>query len=186
MSCIVNILDVVLQGETPGGTLVFLFYDADQDGDADNGGSVVNIANDGSVNFEGYIPGDYYFQYTVGDGDCEETGDPFFVRVLPRADAGLPFTIDLCDDDDPINLFSLLLGTPDSTGSWSGPGTNTPGYIPGAASPTDDLFDPTLVPVGIYTFTYTVLQIVPGGFILSDCDNCDPASATITINVETC
>lgn len=187
MACLICILDEVLQGESSGGYVTFLFYDADQDGDADPGGSPVFIDTNGCINTEGYVPGDYYFEYTVGEGECETTSDPFFIRVLPRVDAGIGQTIQPCESDAEINLFSLLMGTPDETGTWSGNGTQNAGYDEGDPDdPMDDTFDPGSSGEGVFTFVYTVQQVVPNGFTLSDCSNCDPLFTTITIQVLAC
>jgi hypothetical protein len=185
MDCSVNLFDI-LQNEDAQGVLTFLYYDADEDGIEDSGGSVIIVAGDGSVNFNNAIPGDYYFSHITGEGDCESEVI-FFVRVLERPDAGTGATIDLCNTAAAVNIFSLISGTPDLNGVFSGSGVASNGYDDNNTSdPLDDTFDPTQVSIGVYQFIYTVEGVAPNGFVLSDCENCGPQSTTITINVIDC
>ena len=55
-------------------------------------------------------------------------------------------TVDLCIGDDPSNLFELLLGDYDNSGSWSDP--NNTGALTGST------VDPSKLEVGTYTFNY--------------------------------
>lgn len=186
MGCSVNLFDVI-QNEDVQDTLEFLFYDADQDGDADNGGSLIIIAADGSVNFDNVIAGDYYFKHTTGEGECLDELI-FFIRVLDAPDAGTGTTIDLCNTDAPINIFSLISGTPDLTGFWTGSGIGNAGYSDNGTpnDPTDDTFDPTQSGIGLFTFIYNVAPVLPNGYQLAPCENCNTVTSTTTINVIDC
>lgn len=186
MACIVNLLDQALTGEDSGGTLSFDGYDANQDSIFDSGGSAIFIDPDGNVNFDGVVAGDYYFTYSGGLPPECNSSTPFFVRVLEHVDAGESASLFPCNGDAVINLFAALGGTPDTNGTWSGPGTTSPNYSNGGTpnDPTDDTFNPIVN--GLYVFTYTVNQITPSGFELVDCENCASDVATITINVQTC
>lgn len=186
MACIVNILDAALLGEDPGGELVFNFWDADGDAIADNGGSVIVIGNDGTVNFDGVIAGDYYFTYGGGDlPDCYQEIQ-FYIRVVDKPNAGTGATINACVGDSIINIFSLLGGSPDEIGTWSGTGTESSNYDDNGTSndPTDDTFNPAVA--GLYVFTYTVPMITSSDYQVIDCENCAGDTATITINVISC
>ncbi len=75
-------------------------------------------------------------------------------------DAGLPGTIDLCPGSDPVNLFTVLGGTPQAGGGWTNPngisfnGTFNPGTDIGGAQ------------------TYTIAGIA-----------CPSAMAIVTVNI---
>lgn len=186
MSCLVNIFTDVLQNESAGGTIVFDFYSTTADGTADSGGSAIEVGANGEVDFNAAVAGFYYFTYTVGEGDCE-TSLQFFIRVTDRPDAGIGDSITVCEGDPIINLFSLLTGTPQLTGEWSGNGTSNVGYDDVISNdPTDDTFNPATSGVGVFSFIYTVAVNVPSGYTVSNCPNCNSASTVITINVIDC
>lgn len=185
MSCQINLFTDVLQNESPNGVITFDFYSTTDDATADPGGSFVEISANGEIDTNGWNAGYYYFTHTVGEGDCEVSLQ-FFIRVVDRPNAGIGDTINLCDDDAAINLYSLLTGSPQNTGTWSGDILNA-GYDENVSNdPTDDTFDPALSGVGVFVFIYTVGIIVPGGYVVSNCPNCQDVSATITINVIEC
>lgn len=117
------------------------------------------------------------FRYTVTSGGCSDTED-VSVQIECDPDAGSGLTINLCESDDPINLFDQLGGTPDSTGVWSGTGIANGGYDDNStgADPTDDTFDPGASGVVSLTFTYTVSSAS------TDCP-CPDAVADIEVNV---
>jgi hypothetical protein len=186
MSCILNLLNNSLLGEDPNGTLQFLYFDIDCDGIEDNGGSLIFIGSNGDVNFDSAIAGCYWFKYSGGlPPDCYQE-IIFPVRVVEQPNAGTGTTAMPCAGDAVINLFSLLGGSPQLTGTWSGNGTLSPDYSDGGtpADPTDDTFDPTTE--GIYSFTYTVTQVAPVGYTLHDCPNCEQSSTVVTIHVIDC
>ncbi len=77
--------------------------------------------------------GDFTTTYTVGEaGSCTASVD-LTVRIVESVDAGENGSVTLNENDDPINLFDYLGGTPDEGGSWSqgdgtfDPSTDTPG-----------------------------------------------------------
>ena len=97
--------------------------------------------------------GDFTTTYTVNGESFELT-----ITVVDNADAGENGTVTLNEDDDPINLFDYLEGTPMEGGTWSnGEGT----------------FDPSTDEEG--TFTYTVT--------LGSCE--DTATVAVTVEEET-
>ncbi len=58
---------------------------------------------------------------------------------------GTDGTIDLCNSSAPVNLFSILGGSPNTGGTWSGPSSLTGG--------DQGTFDPSTMNFGTYTYT---------------------------------
>lgn len=85
------------------------------------------------------------------------------VNVVSPSNAGISSSITLCSNDAPIDLFSLLGGTPMNTGVWTGPSV-----LNGGSSGN---FNPAVNLPGIYSYT------VPG---VAPCPN---VSATVTVSV---
>lgn len=116
-------------------------------------------AHSGSFNPAADPPGAYV--YTVpGLAPCANATATINVAVNPAPNAGIGNDIAVCANDAPFNLFGILTGSPDGTGSWSGPG--------GAMNGT---FTPGTSAAGVYT--YTVTGLAP----------CLPASSTVTVSV---
>ncbi|MBU0488580.1 MAG: T9SS type A sorting domain-containing protein, partial [Bacteroidetes bacterium] len=91
------------------------------------------------------------------------------LTAVPAANPGESASDTTCSIDNKIDLFDLLGGTPDTTGTW------TDDDATGAL--TGDLFNATLVTVDSwYHFTYTVAATSP----------CEDASATISVYVDVC
>ncbi len=93
-------------------------------------------------------PGGYVYT-VIATAPCPNMSATVDVDVNPLPDAGSNGAITLCPEAAPIQLFTLLGGTPMSGGTWTGPG--------GAAS--NGVFDPATSAQGVYT--YTVLGILP-------------------------
>ncbi|TXG37470.1 gliding motility-associated C-terminal domain-containing protein [Seonamhaeicola maritimus] len=92
----------------------------------------------------------YYVQ--VDDIFCVSNSVAVTVTIDTPVDPGTSSTLEYCDDSLPIgdfDLFDELGGTPDTTGTWSGPLTTSNGH-----SGTVNIS--TLTTAGNYTFTYTV------------------------------
>ncbi|MBK9146644.1 MAG: gliding motility-associated C-terminal domain-containing protein [Flavobacteriales bacterium] len=105
-------------------------------------------------------PGAYV--YTVqATAPCLDQSATVNMAVNPLPDAGTNGSITLCPEAAPIQLFTLLGGTPMPGGTWTGPG--------GQAS--NGIFDPATSAQGVYT--YTVLGLSP----------CPNASASSTATV---
>ncbi|MEZ4756933.1 MAG: gliding motility-associated C-terminal domain-containing protein [Flavobacteriales bacterium] len=97
-----------------------------------------------------------------GSGACGNdpiVPSPPAVVEACAANAGTGGAVSYCGDGTPVDLFTLLGGTPDAGGSWTGPGG-----IPHGAS-----FDPASDTPG--TYTYTVGTINP------------PCSAQTTVQI---
>ena len=94
----------------------------------------------------------YYIQ--VDDVFCVSNPVAVIVNVDDPVDAGGSAALEYCNDSLPVsdfNLFDELSGTPDTTGTWSGPLTTSNGYQ-GTVNIS------SLTTAGTYTFTYTVLS----------------------------
>ncbi len=99
------------------------------------------------------------YTYTVpGTGPCPPSVRTVQVTVIQHADAGVNGTLSICSAGAPVDLFSSLLGTPSTGGSWSGPSPVVGGmYAPATMTP------------GAYT--YTVSGQMP----------CPAATSTVTV-----
>jgi gliding motility-associated-like protein len=101
------------------------------------------------------------YTYTVtGTAPCADDLATVNVVVHAAADAGADASTTLCSSDVPVDLFTVLGGTPQTGGTWAGPN--------GAFSGT---FDPATDDAG--TYTYTVSGTAP----------CADAAATVTVAV---
>src|SRR5690606_36160598 len=89
------------------------------------------------------------YTYTVTNGVCGSDTSQVNVTIDQLPDAGENGILELCINNDPINLFDSLSGTPDIGGVWS----------PSLSSGTG-VFDPLVDAPGIYT--YTVMNGVCG------------------------
>ncbi|MBP6311851.1 MAG: gliding motility-associated C-terminal domain-containing protein [Flavobacteriales bacterium] len=106
------------------------------------------------------IPGT--FTYTVtGIAPCVNATATVTVSVSPQPSAGIDALTALCNTGEPVDLFTLLGGSPVTGGTWTGPN--------GSVVPV--MLNPALAPIGVYT--YTVTSIAP-------CTN-DQATVDITI-----
>ncbi|GAB1308476.1 hypothetical protein KH5_11590 [Urechidicola sp. KH5] len=88
------------------------------------------------------VSGTYVVEAT-DSGGCTLSQE-VVINYNPVPDAGTDGSIDVCSTDGTVDLFTLLGGTPDTGGSWT----------PALASGTG-VFDPSVDPGGIYTYTLT-------------------------------
>jgi hypothetical protein len=188
--CTINLRTDLATGASTGGTWSYLGYSTTVGGTPGAGGTTppALVGDNPAVDFSGYTPGFYHLRYAGGSGDCASQAD-YIVPVVDSGDAGTDATIDLCEDDAAINISAQLGGTypsginpPDIAISGD---TANAGYSDNstAGDVTDDTFDPSLSGVGTFTFTITVTPEAPAGYTLAACTNCDPSTATLTINV---
>jgi hypothetical protein len=105
--------------------------------------------------------GNYIYVLTV---PLPCVGDTAFVDVsiTTPPDAGISDTIVICENDPAFDMFGLLGGTPDSSGSWTKPN--------GASH--SNMFDPALDSPGSY------------GYTVSGMNPCPNATSFITVVVE--
>lgn len=106
----------------------------------------------------------FSFNYsTTTDNDCDDSADLTFT-IYEKYSAGSGITIEACNIDDPINLFELLNGDPDTNGTWTGPG--------GFSSPNSTaIIDPISATSGDYIYS------VPANGL------CDGDQAVITLTI---
>lgn len=109
----------------------------------------------------------YYVQ--VDDIFCVSNPVAVIVTIDDPSDAGNSANLNYCNDNLPLadfDLFDQLGGTPDNTGTWTGPLATSNGFR-GTVNIS------TLTTAGTYTFTYTV----PSTGV------CPDAVATVSIEV---
>ncbi|HBS86863.1 MAG TPA: hypothetical protein DEA97_09915 [Bacteroidales bacterium] len=88
--------------------------------------------------------------YVRAEGDCNTTACVSLELVVnDPPNSGFEGAATLCPNDDPINLFDYLNGSPDAGGSWFNE----------SGDPVNDIFDPSTDSPGVYT--YTVFGISP-------------------------
>ena len=107
----------------------------------------------------------YYVQ--VNDIFCISNAIPVAVLIDTPPEPGNSASLEYCEDNIPtadFNLFDELTGTPDTTGTWSGPLATSNGHL-GTVNIS------TLTTPGTYVFTYTL----PGVGV------CPEASSSVTI-----
>jgi len=109
-------------------------------------------------------PGDYFYTVT-GQTPC--LPDVAVVSVFENTapNAGITSAVSLCAGGPGVNLITVLGGTPDPTGSWTGPAPST--------APFSGIFVPGTTPPGVYT--YTVVGAPP----------CATVSSNVTVSVST-
>ena len=92
----------------------------------------------------------YYVQ--VDELLCDSNAVPVTVTINIPLDPGTSGSLEYCQDNVPasdFNLFDELGGSPNATGTWTGPLSTTGGNL-GTVNIS------TLTTPGVYTFTYTV------------------------------
>ncbi|SCY88921.1 gliding motility-associated C-terminal domain-containing protein [Flavobacterium caeni] len=101
------------------------------------------------------------YTYTLaGTPPCLNATASVTVTVVQPSNAGTSGTANLCSNQDPIDLFSFLGGSPQTGGTWT----------PSLASGTG-LFNPAVDTAGVYTYT------------LAGTPPCSGDSATVTVLV---
>ncbi len=120
----------------------------------------------GNVNHSGtYVPalnnGGPYTYTVQGTGACSDETATISVTEVAAPNAGEPDVIDICSDAPAFNMLTELAGSPQNTGTWTGPGGTSHGSS----------FNPAVDSSGVYTYT------VSGGA------GCEPATATLTVNM---
>ncbi|WNB17278.1 T9SS type B sorting domain-containing protein [Marivirga arenosa] len=137
--------------------------------------SILTQGGDGSTGTANLTTalGSYNFIYTVTSAGCIDAVATLTVNVNALPNAGTADAANACNNDASFNLYNVLGGTPDLTGSFTAAGTN-PEVVtisqPGDGSTSTADFDG--VASGVYVFTYEVTS--PG---------CPPATADVTITV---
>jgi gliding motility-associated-like protein len=92
------------------------------------------------------------YTYTVpGTVPCPADAASVSVTVEELPDPGTNGSTTVCPEAAPVDLFSLLGGTPETGGTWSAPG----------GGPSNGVFDPASDPQGIYTYTVQATAVCP-------------------------
>lgn len=99
---------------------------------------------------------------TITDACGVTASNSITINVTPAPDAGSNATVSYCTTDPTASLLAVLGGTPDATGTWTGPSALTGGSAGN--------FNPATMNAGVYT--YTVNGAAP----------CANASATVTVS----
>ncbi len=107
-------------------------------------------------------PSGTYFHIISGDAPCQPDTASVTVTLVAAPDAGEDGALSACVNDESVELFAGLLGSPQSNGTWIGPQQN-------------GIFDASGVQPGTYSFTYVV-----GGN-----GSCAPDSAVVLVTVST-
>lgn len=105
-------------------------------------------------------PGIYTYEINLPE-PCVSVSQLAIISYLPNSSAGVGGPVTMCSVGDPVDLFPLILGTPDPGGTWTGPGGSS--------------FNGTFVP-GTNTagqYRYTVPGIAP----------CDGPTAILQVTV---
>jgi len=100
---------------------------------------------------------------TINAGDTYTLISTFTLTINPFANAGIGTSITFCESGSPEDLFTLLGGSPQSGGEWTGPSTLGGGSL--------GTFNPSINTPG--TYTYTVNGISP----------CANANAQIIVSI---
>ncbi len=104
----------------------------------------------------------FIYTYTVNSNTlCAPESSTITINVIRAQDAGLNGSTSLCEDDAPLDLFTLLGGSPDAGGTWSPPLTSGTGVL-----------DPAIDPQGVYTY-----NLDPN----NPCSTTSQASVTVSI-----
>ena len=130
-------------------------------GSPEAGGTWSPTLNSGTGVYDPNIDPPGTYTYTVNSvNTCPDQSSTITVTISPQPDAGTDGTVDLCSDNDPIDLFDSLGGTPETGGTWS----------PTLASGTG-IFDPSTDTEGVYTYT------------INGTPPCIAVSASVTVSV---
>lgn len=88
-------------------------------------------------------PGTYIYT-VIGTFPCPDDSAAVNVVVIPAVNAGTDGSANLCSNENPVDLFTYIGGTPQTGGTWS----------PVLASGTN-IFNPSVDTAGKYTYTVT-------------------------------
>ncbi|QXP77961.1 gliding motility-associated C-terminal domain-containing protein [Winogradskyella sp. HaHa_3_26] len=132
-------------------------------GTPSTGGNWSPALNSGTGLFDPSFDTAGTYTYTIlGTASCPDSSANVEVSILQVPDAGSNAVLDICsNNENTINLFETLNGTPETGGFWS----------PSLNSGTN-IFDPTIDPSGIYTYT-----------IGDPSSSCGYATATVDISI---
>ena len=114
-------------------------------GTPDTGGTWSPALASGSGIFDPAVDAPGTYTYTVaGTPPCGDASATVTVSISPVPDAGTNGSLNICENDVPVDLFDSLGGTPETGGTWS----------PALASGSG-IFDPAVDAPGTYTYSLT-------------------------------
>ena len=131
-------------------------------GTPDSGGTWSPVLASGTGVFDPNVDPEGIYTYTVTNS-CGTSSANVTVSLTDENDAGENATLDICENDPTIDLFTVLGGTPQVGGSWS----------PSLNSGTG-LFDPSIDSDGVYTYTVSNIATL-----------CPDDSATVAVTILT-
>lgn len=151
-------------------------------GEPDNGGTWTDLAGTGALSPDGTLNasmlpfgGQSAFTYTVEDVGCGNVQATLLVTTVAYPDPGTAAPLVVCATDEPFDLFDRLGGTPQTGGTWSGPGGSFNGtFDPGTNA--DGAYAYTLGGNATCTDSSAVFQITVN----------DPADAGISSDIVLC
>ena len=109
----------------------------------DSGGTWTPTLNSNTGIFDPNTDPAGTYTYTVSSNNsCPDESATVTVSIIAQPNAGTNGTIELCSNNDPIDLFLSLGGTPETGGNW------TPTLTSGTG-----VFNPATDAAGIYTYT---------------------------------
>ncbi|NMH87334.1 gliding motility-associated C-terminal domain-containing protein [Flavivirga algicola] len=134
--------------------------------DTATGSPVTNPVTIPSVNNQQVF--NYTYRTTTGSpNNCLDEANLSFT-VFEEYQSGINRTIDVCNTSATLNLFDALGGSPNTTGTWSGPNGFT-------TTDHNAMFDPASSEAGDYTYT------VPDNVNRVSTVICSGNSATVTV-----
>lgn len=98
------------------------------------------------------LPGTYSVRVTNSNG-CFSVSAPFVLTRIQPVNAGGDGEMTVCTSSSDVNLFTPLVGTPNTGGTWSGP-----------SAVIDGLYHPASMEPGVYTYTVTATSPCPNDF----------------------
>jgi gliding motility-associated-like protein len=112
-------------------------------GSPDTGGTWSPVLSNGGNIFDPTIDAEGTYTYTIlGTSPCVDDSASITITIGETQNSGSDASIELCTNDNLIDLFYSLGGSPDTGGTWSPTLTSGTG-----------LFDPTIDIEGTYTYT---------------------------------
>ena len=130
-------------------------------GNPDSGGTWSPLLASGTGLFDPAVDLAGVYTYNIeGLELCPSDSATVTVSITENVDAGISSSATFCESDPPIDLFTMLEGTPDLGGQWS----------PELASGTG-VFNPSVDLAGVYTYT------------IEGIDPCTSSFATVTVGV---
>ncbi len=136
--------------------------------DLSTGNSVTNPVIIPNVNHQQVF--NYTYRTTTGvPNNCLDEANLSFI-VYEEYQSGIDRSIDVCDTNSTLNLFDELGGSPNTTGTWSGPN----GYT---TTDHNAMFDPTSSDAGDYIYT------VPDNIDSFGTIMCSGNSATVKVTL---